>query len=87
MHEASLMTGLMRRIDEVAQREKARRVVVVSVWLGALSHMSAEHFADHFTDASKGTIAEGARLQTIVSDDPGHPDAQDVRLESVEVED
>lgn len=86
MHEASLMAKLMRRIDEVSRREKAERVVAISVWLGALSQMSPEHFAEHFREAAKGTIAEGARLQTTVSDDPGHPDAQAVLLESVEVE-
>ncbi len=86
MHEASLMTGLMRRIDEVSQRENAARVVAVSVWLGALSHMSPEHFAEHFVEAVRGTIAEGARLHTTVSDDFEHPDAQDVLLESIEIE-
>jgi hydrogenase nickel incorporation protein HypA/HybF len=80
------MTGLMRQIDEVAEREKAARVVSVSVWLGALSHMSADHLAEHFETAAKGTLAEGARLDTTVSDDVEHPDAQHLRLESVEVE-
>ena len=86
MHEASLMAGLMRRIDEVSRAEKARRVVAVSVWLGALSHMSPEHLAEHFRQVAKGTVAEGARLRTTASDDPAHPNAQDVLLESVEVE-
>ncbi len=86
MHEASLMANLLRRIDEVTQAEKAKRVVAVSVWLGALSHMSPEHLAEHFTEAAKGTLAEGAALHTTVSDDPEHPHAQDLLLESVEVE-
>ncbi len=86
MHEASLMTGLMRRIDEVSRREKAKRVVAVSVWLGALSHMSADHFAEHFVEAAKGTLAEGAQLRTTVSDDIKHPNAQDLLIESIEVE-
>ena len=86
MHEASLMAGLMRQIDEISRRETARRVVVVSVWLGALSHMSSEHFAEHFEAAAKGTLAEGAQLNTTVSDDLGHPDAQHLMLESIEVE-
>ena len=48
MHEASLIMNLMRRIEEIAQNERAQRIVGVSIWLGALSHMSAEHFAKHF---------------------------------------
>jgi hydrogenase nickel incorporation protein HypA/HybF len=86
MHEASLMLSLMHRIDEIAKCEGARRIVSVSVWLGALSHMSVEHFAEHFERAAAGTIAEGARLDVTVSDDPGHANAQDLMLKSVAVE-
>lgn len=86
MHEASLIADLMHRIDEVAQAEGARRVVGVSVWLGALSHMSEAHFVEHFEHAAAGTIAEGARLDIRLSADTGHPNAQSLMLESVEVE-
>lgn len=86
MHEASLMANLKRRIDAIARAERARRVVAVSVWLGALSHMSAEHFTEHFERAAAGTVAEGARLTIAVSNELGHVNAQDLMLESVEVE-
>jgi hydrogenase nickel incorporation protein HypA/HybF len=86
MHEATLMRGLMRRIEEIAQGQQAERVVGVSVWLGALSHMSPAHFAEHFEEAATGTIAEGAKLSTTVSEDVHHANAQDVLLESIEVE-
>jgi hydrogenase nickel incorporation protein HypA/HybF len=86
MHEASLMANLMRRIHEVAKAERARRVVGVSVWVGGLSHMSAEHLAEHFAQAAAGTLAEGARLDVAVSDDTRHADAQDIVLQSIEVE-
>jgi hydrogenase nickel incorporation protein HypA/HybF len=86
MHEASLMTSLLGRIDAVAKGEQARRVTSVSVWIGALSHMSAEHFTGHFQHAAAGTMAEGARLNLTVSGDIGHANAQDILLESVEVE-
>jgi hydrogenase nickel incorporation protein HypA/HybF len=86
MHEASLMNGLMQRIDEIAHAENATRVVAVSVWLGALSHMSEAHFIEHFERAAKGTVADGARLDITVSGDTGHRSAQDLLLESVEIE-
>jgi hydrogenase nickel incorporation protein HypA/HybF len=86
MHEASLMAGLMHRIDEIAKCEGAQRIIGVSVWLGALSHMSAEHFSEHFERAAAGTVAEGARLDVTVSKDPGHANAQNVMLKSVTVE-
>lgn len=86
MHEASLIASLMRRIEEVARAENGKRVVGVSVWLGALSHMSEAHFAEHFQRAAVGSIAEGARLDVTVSADTAHVNAQDIRLESVEME-
>jgi len=86
MHEASLISSLMRRIGEVAAAEGARRVTGVSVWLGALSHMSAEHFTEHFSRAAAGTLAAGARIHVIVSEDERHEHAQDILLESVEVD-
>lgn len=86
MHEATLMKGLMRRIEGIARDQRAERVVGVSVWLGAFSHMSPAHFAEHFEEASAGTIAEGARLSATASDDIRHPNAQDVLLQSIEVE-
>lgn len=86
MHEASLMTNLMHRIEDIARAEEARRVVGVSVWLGALSHMSEAHFAEHFEQAAAGTIAAGARLEVTLSTDTNHANAQDILLKSVEVE-
>ena len=86
MHEARLMANLMRQINEIAKSERARRVVRVSVRLGALSHFSAEHFAEHFERASGGTLAEGAELVAAVSTDSDDPNALDIVLEGVEVE-
>jgi hydrogenase nickel incorporation protein HypA/HybF len=48
--------------------------------------MSAEHFLEHFAQASAGTLAENARLDISVSEDTQDPCAQDIVLESVEVE-
>ena len=86
MHEASLMKGLMRRLDELADAEGARRITAVSVWLGALSHMSAAHFTEHFEDAAAGSIAEGARLDIDVSENMEDANAQEILIRSVEVE-
>ena len=86
MHERALMTDLMRQILETAEGEKARRVVGVSVLIGALSHMSPDHFGEHFGRAAAGTIAEGAKLDVATSDDINHADAADVLLKGIEVE-
>jgi hydrogenase nickel incorporation protein HypA/HybF len=59
----------------------------VKVKLGALAHISAEHFREHFQQAARGTAAEGARLDIDVSTDESDPCAQDILLKSVDVED
>ena len=86
MHEASLMKNLMRQLDEIAKAENAKRITGVSVWLGALSHMSAAHFTEHFEEASAGTIAEGAEIDVTVSDDPKDANAQEILIRSVTVD-
>ncbi len=86
MHERALMDDLMREIESVARVDGATRVTKIEVRLGALSHFTPEHFREHFVDASRGTLAEGAevaaRLATAIDD----PKAAGVVLESVEVE-
>jgi hydrogenase nickel incorporation protein HypA/HybF len=86
MHEASLMRDLMARLLEVAAARGARRVVTVTVRLGALSHMSPAHFREHFEHAAHGTIAEGAELEAIADTDIRAPRAADVMLETFEIE-
>lgn len=86
MHEHALMADLIRQVLKAAESEKAKAVVGVSVWLGALSHMSAGHFAEHFEDAAAGTIAAGAVVDTVVSNDIHDPRATSVLLAGIEVE-
>jgi len=86
MHETGMVRDLVRRLEQVAQESGGGRVAVAQVWLGALSHMSPEHFREHFEEASRGTVAAGARLTIELSQDMSHPSAQQVILESVELE-
>ena len=86
MHEQALMRDLVRKIETSAQAEGGIRVTRIRVRLGALSHFTPEHFREHFEDASRGTLAEGADVQTELRIDPTEPDAQGVVLESVELE-
>ena len=86
MHERALMNDLMREIDAVARADGAGRVTRVSVRLGALSHFTPEHFREHFADASRGTLAEGAAVHAVLEENLDDPRAAGVVLESVEVE-
>lgn len=80
------MNDLMRKITALADAENATRVTGVRVWLGALSHLSADHFREHFAEASRNTSVEGAELDIAESADINDPNAQEIILLSIEVE-
>ena len=86
MHETALVRDIVRRMIELAQSSGTCRVIRAKIWLGALSHLSAEHFREHFAIEARDTVAAGAVLEIEVSDDLNDPQAQNVRLESVSVE-
>jgi hydrogenase nickel incorporation protein HypA/HybF len=84
MHERALLADLIREIEATAAEEHAKQVIAISVRVGPMSHMTPAHFVEHFEDASRGTIAEGARCVVDVID-PRDPLAQSIVLESVEL--
>ena len=86
MHERALIRDLVAEIERVALAERARRVTRVDVRLGALSHFTPGHFREHFEDASRGTLAEGADVHAELDADVHAPRAAGVVLERVEVE-
>ena len=86
MHDRAVMTDLMRHILKTAEAEGARAVTGVSVRLGALSHMTPEHFREHFEESAAGTIAAGAAVKATVSNDIHDAYATGVLLEGIEVE-
>lgn len=85
MHESSLMKGLMRQILIEAESHHAKRVASVSVVLGALSNITPAHFSEHFVEAARGTIVEGATLEIAYAVDITDLHAQDIMITSVEV--
>ncbi len=87
MHEFSLIKDLIQKIISIAHEQRASKVVAVTVKLGALSHISPEHFREHFVHASLGTISEGARLNIEFMTDVTDPQSQDVLIENIEVVD
>ena len=86
MHERALMRDVMSRIADLARVEGAARVTRVDVRLGALSHFTPDHFREHFEDAARGTLAEGALVVATMAGDVTDAHASDVLVESVEVE-
>jgi hydrogenase nickel incorporation protein HypA/HybF len=86
VHEASLMKNLMGKVERLAREHGGGRVTRLVVKLGALSHFSPDHFREHFEHASRGTVAEGASLEIELLTDITDPRAQDVILDSADVE-
>lgn len=85
MHERALMDDLVRKVLAVAEDEGGVAVTRIRVRLGALSHFTPEHFVEHWVDATRGTLAEGAEVDATVDEDLTGEAAQGVVLESVEV--
>jgi hydrogenase nickel incorporation protein HypA/HybF len=85
VHERALMDDLVRKVIAVAKSERATRVVRIHVRLGALSHFTPEHFREHWVDASRGTLADGADVDATLDTELEGEAAQGVVLESVEV--
>lgn len=86
MHETGLVRDLIAKVAALAAAEDAARVTRVSVWLGALSHLSPEHFRQHFETDASGTIADGAVLDIETSSDIADPNAEALLLRGIEVE-
>jgi hydrogenase nickel incorporation protein HypA/HybF len=86
MHEFSLMSGLLSQIEKVATDNQADKVTKIKVRIGAMAHISSDHFREHFEHGVKGTIAEGAELEVEMNEDKNDPNAADILLESIDVQ-
>lgn len=85
MHEASLISHLIRKIESIVPSKSVRKVVGVTLRVGPLCATNPNHLRDHFLLAARGTIAEGAKLEIETTDDPADPNAASVILRSIEV--
>ena len=80
MHEMSLLRGLLHQIEATARRNEARRVSVVRLKLGPLAHVEPDHLREHFVEAARGTVAEGARLEIETTEE-----LHELTLESIDI--
>jgi hydrogenase nickel incorporation protein HypA/HybF len=62
MHEVALAEGVLRIVMEAARSNAAARVSTVRIELGALAHVEPEALAFCFDAVTRGSVAEGARL-------------------------
>lgn len=83
MHESRIVTDILSAIEKAAEANDVQHVEAARIEIGALSHVTPEGFAGHFTLVAEGTVADGARLDISKSDDSDAPGALDIRLVSI----
>jgi hydrogenase nickel incorporation protein HypA/HybF len=62
MHEVALAEGVLRIVMDAARASAAAHVHTVWVELGALAHVEPDALAFCFDAVTRGSVAEGARL-------------------------
>lgn len=87
MHELTAIAHLVRQADTIARDRGCRRLLGVTVRVGAFSHLSASALDRLFPEASRGTALEGARLRVETGSDPMDEAADRLVLVSIDVED
>ncbi|RAI43095.1 hydrogenase maturation nickel metallochaperone HypA [Rhodoplanes roseus] len=65
MHEMSLSAGVIALVEDAARRERFSHARVVVLELGELGHVEPEAMLFCFDAVSRGTVAEGARLDIV----------------------
>lgn len=85
MHEEALLRDLLRKVEEVARAHGARRVGEIRLWVGALAHLSEPQVRERWDLLSRGTVAQGARIEVELSADLGDPRATGVVLKSLDL--
>ncbi len=69
MHEMSLAEGMLGIVEESARANDARRVTAVWLEIGTLAQIEREALCFCFDAVTRGSLAEGARLEIV--DVPG----------------
>ncbi len=86
MHEVTLFKHLLEKVEELARENNATQVTKIKIRLGALSNISPGHFREHFDEVKPDSMAKFAELEIKQMSDETDPDAQEIILESIEVE-
>jgi hydrogenase nickel incorporation protein HypA/HybF len=71
MHEMSLAEGVLDLIRDAAHQQNFSKVTTVWLEIGRLSNVEPESMAFCFDVVTKGSLAEGARLEIIATPGQG----------------
>ncbi len=72
MHEMSIAEGIIQVLEDAAQAQGFSRVSSLWVEVGQLSGVEPESLAFCFDAVSRGTLAEGAKLELLITPGQGH---------------
>ncbi len=67
MHEMSLAEGMLGLVEDGARRNAASAVKAVWLEIGALAQVEVEALRFCFDAVTRGTLAEGARLEIVAT--------------------
>jgi len=71
MHEMSLAEGVLQLIEDTARRQEFSKVLAVWLEVGQLSGVEAEAMEFCFDAVTRGSIAQGARLEIVATPGAG----------------
>ena len=77
MHELSLADSMVREIEEILEKENAKKVISVTVSMGKFSGVEKEPFEFAFPIVAEGTLLEGSLL--IIEIVPGTVECDDCK--------
>ena len=85
MHEMSLAEGVLQIIEDSARQQQFSRVKTVWLEIGQLSSVEPEAMRFCFDAVTRGSLADGARLEIVIVDGGGQcmNCGQTVKLEAV----
>jgi len=63
MHELSVCRFLIKKAEEIAKGEGAKKVTLIGVQVGPLAGIDPDLLTEAFPGASQGSMAEGAKLR------------------------
>ena len=81
-----MLKDVVRKAEEVADRERPARVTRVRLWVGARSHLGGPELRDRWAHAVAGTALAGSEVEIETSSDEDHPNAESVILRSLDVD-
>lgn len=67
MHEMSLAEGVLQVIEDAAQRDHFNKVTAVWLEIGQLSGVEPQAMAFCFDAVTRGSVADGARLEIVAT--------------------